>query len=568
LDKTRTGLGFGAQTIGFFEAPSLQSQEHEVVTYLRNGEILFFEGATVPGLGDFRLSKGAAEHKGPGVAVEWVEIEGPLHPQWPPVSHQRLFGDLPLVPFDPGSGRTPPYREVPRQIHGKIQIGPAQASLPPEEQTPVLHTVGSAAPLEDARRLLAAFLPRAFRRPVSAAETERYVRLVEERLGLRDCLEVALRHAYTAALISTDFLLVQSAGPVLSDTDLAARLAFWLWNSPPDPELVELAVGGRLRDPAVLRAQIDRLLADRRSERFMEDFLDQWLNLRAMDDTVPDRVLCPEYDRYLRESMPVESRAFLRALIEEDLPATCLIASSFLTINQRLAEHYGIPGVIGSDFRKVPVPEESFRGGFLTQASVLKVTANGTTTSPVVRGAFVTERLLGMPIPPPPPNVPAIEPDTRGATTIREILEKHRVEGCASCHRKMDAPGFALENFDVIGGHRDRYRSLEKGDGVAVHLPNARRVKFKLALPVDPSGETADGEVFRDVRALRAVWAAHPERLARAWVSQCVTYATGAEVRFSDRAEVERIVRDSAESGYGLRTLIYGIAQSPLFQGK
>jgi hypothetical protein len=237
-----------------------------------------------------------------------------------------------------------------------------------------------------------------------------------------------------------------------------------------------------------------------------------------------------------------------------------------LTINQRLAEHYGIPDVVGSDFRKVPVPEKSLRGGFLTQASVLKVTANGTTTSPVVRGAFVTERLLGMPIPPPPPNVPAIEPDTRGATTIREILEKHRVEGCASCHRKMDAPGFALESFDVIGGNRERYRSLEKGDGMSVQLPNGRRIKFKVALTVDPSGETAEGHAFQDVRELRSVLAANPERLARAWVSQWVTYATGAEVRFSDRAEVERIVRESAPSGYGLRTLIYGIAQSPLFQ--
>jgi hypothetical protein len=569
LDKTRTVLGFGAETIGYFDAPALTPKEHEVSTFLRNGDIVFFEGATVQTLGDFRNGKdGVRGFSGPGVAVDWIEIEGPIHEQWPPQSHKILFGDLPLVPFDPASGLTPPEHRVMGQIHSKSQLGPSTNSLPKEERNPVLHTVYSGAPVEDARKLLADFLPRAFRGPVDPREVDRYVGLVRERLEKKDCFELAMRHAYMAALTSTDFLLHQHEPRRLTESDLASRLAFWLWNSPPDEALLSAAQRGTLRQSEILHAQIERMLADPRSERFVHDFLDQWLNLRAIDDTVPDRQMYPEFDRYLRDSMLTESRTFFREILDQDLPATHSIAAPFGMLNQRMAEHYGIDGVIGSDFRRVSLPQGLMRGGFLTQASVLKVTANGTTTSPVVRGVFTTERLLGFPVPPPPPNVPAIEPDTRGATTVRELLEKHRVEGCASCHVKLDPPGLALESFDVIGGLRDRYRSTEKGDGVRKAMANGRQIKYLASRTVDSRGETAEGQAFSDLDQLRALWMARPDRIARAWVTQLIAYATGAETDFADRAEVDRIVSDCQNKGYGVRSLIHRIAQSSLFQNK
>jgi hypothetical protein len=454
------------------------------------------------------------------------------------------------------------------QKNGKSQLGPPNNSLPEEERNPLLHSVHSNSPLEDARKLLADFLPRAFRGPVDPKEVDRYLDLVRERLEKKDCFELAMRHAYMAALTSTDFLLVKRGPGALTDFDLASRLALWLWNSLPDKTLLDVAENGTLRQPEVMRAQVDRMLSDTRSDRFVEDFLDQWLNLRAIDDTVPDRQMYPEFDRYLRDSMLMESRAFLREILDRDLPATYSLASPVAMLNQRMAEHYGIPGVVGSDFRKVALPKESKRGGFLTQASVLKVTANGTTTSPVVRGVFTTERLLGFPVPPPPPNVPAIEPDTRGATTVRELLEKHRVEGCASCHVKLDPPGLALESFDVIGSYRDRYRATEKGDSIRVTMPNGHPIKYLVSRPVDSRGETADGKPFADVDGMRALLTAHPDRIARAWVTQLIAYATGAETDFTDRAEVDRIVRDCEKKGYGVRSLIQRIAASPVFQSK
>src|SRR5206468_7813624 len=194
---------------------------------------------------------------------------------------------------------------------------------------------------------------------------------------------------------------------------------------------------------------------------FIEDFLGQWLKLRNIAATDPDRKLYPEFSPYLQDSMVAETRAYFRELIENDLDASYLVRSDFAMLNEKLAVHYGIPGVTGSAIRRVSLPAGCPRGGFLTQGAILKVTANGTTTSPVPRGAFVMDRLLGQPPEPPPPNIPAIEPDVRGAKTIRDQLDKHRSNAaCASCHAKIDPPGFALESFDVIGGFRTRYRSI------------------------------------------------------------------------------------------------------------
>ena len=241
----------------------------------------------------------------------------------------------------------------------------------------------------------------------------------------------------------------------LDDHALATRLALFLWNSVPDDTLRALADRGELGKPDVLRAQTERLLDDPKSRRFVEAFTDYWLDLRKIDDTSPSTTLYNDYelDDPLKLAAVEETRLFFAELLRADLPARNVVDSDFTFLNERLADHYGIHGVSGVDFRKVKLPADSVRGGLMTQASVLKVTANGTTTSPVLRGHWITERILGLETPPPPPSVPAVEPDIRGAVTIRQQLDKHRADAsCASCHRKMDPPGFALESFDVMGG--------------------------------------------------------------------------------------------------------------------
>ena len=268
--------------------------------------------------------------------------------------------------------------------------------------------------------------------------------------------------------------------------------------------------------------------------------------------------------------MIAETRAYLRELIAKDLSVTHLVKSDFAMLNQSLATHYGVPGVTGCAIRRVPLPADSPRGAFLAQAAVLKVTANGTTTSPVTRGAWINERILGNPIPPPPASVPALDPDTRGATTIREKLEKHRADpSCAGCHAKIDPPGFALESFDVIGGFRDRYRSLSAGNElINFHFDSGFDPRVRLNQPVDPSGQLASGESFKNLADFQALVLRHPEALAANMTRQLLMYATGSETHYSDRREIAQILAQAKSSNYGLRSLIDAIVQSELFVTK
>lgn len=331
-------------------------------------------------------------------------------------------------------------------------------------------------------------------------------------------------------------------------------------------------------------AQTERLLQDPKSRRFVDAFLDYWLDLRKADATSPDAELYPDYylDDYLVESAVEETRAFFAELLTTNSPARAIIDSDFVVINQRLAEHYGIAGVEGIDFRKVTLPANCVRGGLLTQASLLKITANGTTTSPVIRGVWINERILGKKIPPPPSAVAAVEPDIRGATTIRQQLEKHRnVESCNGCHAQIDPPGFALESFDVLGGYRQAYRALgelstESGQatqGKSKTVPagfgkNGQPFTFKDGQPVDTIGQLQDGSSFDDVRQLRQLVLKDERQVARSFVSQLVVYASGAPVRFGDRPEVESILDATRASDYGMRDLIHQLVQSDLFRQK
>lgn len=556
------GGGHPSYVLGYYDAPSMQEQEHEVVHWLNYKEIIGFNTASLAPVANYSRKGRAMAFTGPGIVCDWFDIEGPLHDVWPPISHQQLFGDLPLTEFKAADH---PNVRPPKRTPVRREVG-AGKNEPDKEDG--VWTVQSEQPLIDADRLLATFLPKAFRRPVDVETRQLYIAKVDDRLKAGDCFETAMRWVYRAALCSPDFLYhIEPAGQ-LDDFSLASRLSYFLWNSTPDDQLIELATKGQLHTPEILRRETERMLNDPRSQRFVEDFLGQWLKLRQIASTDPDRKLYPEFSVYLQDSMVGETRAYFRELIDQNLTASYLIKSDFAMINEKLAVHYGIPGVSGSQIRRVALPADCPRGGFLTQAAILKITANGTTTSPVPRGAFVMARLLGQPPDPPPANIPAIEPDVRGANTIREQLDKHRTDAvCASCHAKMDPPGFALEAFDVIGGFRDRYRSIGDGDP-APHgsIDPFIGIGFKLGPAVDPSSDLPDGRSFKNVQEFQSLIASDTHRLLKNLAEQLAIYGTGRDIAFADRDQIAAIVANAERDGGGIRTLIHQVIQSSFFQ--
>jgi len=473
----------------------------------------------------------------PGLVMRWIDVKGPLAPQWPAAPYAVLFDDLPVKPVKDGAL---PYVVVPKD------------------------------PAADAERLLRRFVRQAYRRPVSAAEEVRFLPVIQGALRSGSGFAEAMFAGYTAVLCSPAYLYLREAPGPLDDHAVAARLAYFLWNSPPDAELRALAAAGKLRDPKVLRAQTDRLLADPRSERFVTSFADYWLDLRKAGANDPDSLLYPDYylDDHLLESARDESHLTFGELVRANRPVREIVAADYVFINERLAALYQLPPVEGVALRKVALPAGSVRGGFMTQAAVLKVTANGTTTSPVVRGAWVMERILGRKPPPPPPSVPAVEPDTRGAVTIRQQLEKHRtLESCSSCHTKIDPPGFALESFDVMGGFRERYRALDgKTPEIGVGK-NGQQFAFHNALAVESYGDL-DGKPFKDIREFKQIVAADERQLARNLVGLFAVYATGSPVGFADRPKVEAILDRAKGGGYGVRELVHGLVSSELFLNK
>ena len=496
---------------------------------------------------DYSIKKnGLANYKGPGLAISHVEIEGPLTPEFPSRGHRLVFDGIDRREIEP---RNPAEKK--------------KSWYKPKFEVVSDDRAG------DARRALERVAIAAFRRPATAEDFAPYLALFEAELAGEASFEEALRTAVSALFCSPRFLFLHEAPGRLDDHALASRLAYFLTRTSPDDELLRLAKAGKLgSDPAVLRAQADRLLAHPHFARFLEDFTDAWLNLRDIDFTVPDRKLFPEFDQFLQFSMLEETRAFLRELIESNQPVTGIVRSDFAMLNSRLADHYGVEGVKGPHIRRVPLPDDSRRGGFLTQGSVLKVSANGTNTSPVVRGAWVLERILNEPPKPPPPGIPGVEPDIRGATTLRELLDKHRDSTtCRSCHQKIDPPGFALESFNPIGGYRARFRSLGEGERVDA-MVGARRVQYRLGPPVDASGEFPDGTAFADINGFRAHLASDPDRLARAFATKLLTFATGREMGFSDRPALKQLVAASARKGHRIRDLLYLVISSEIFRTK
>lgn len=583
----------GIKTLGWFDAPADTAEVFEMEAWFDPGDTVIVEpyrlndmrrqrGYSQYAPGDSPVLRDRVELKSPtppsglALGIAWVEVEGPLAENWPPVGHELLFGDLQMVPF----------RKLPADV---IAPGALERLRRGDRLTPV-----SKQPEADAERLLRAFLPRAFRRPVSDDDVAPYLGIVKQHLTRAECFEAAMLAAYRAVLCSPDFLfLVGGRGP-LDDHALASRLSYFLWRTAPDDALRAVAERGELHEPNVLKRETERLLKSPRSQAFVTDFLDQWLHLREIGATQPDKFLFPEFyvqdggrnfkeDPVLIQSILDETRLFFTDLLQNDGSLLQLIDSDFTYLNQRLAAFYNLPPVKGTGMQRVRLPAESPRGGVLTQASVLKVTANGTRTSPVVRGVWVMENILGRKPLPPPADAGSIDPDTRGSTTIREQLAKHqRSDTCASCHRQIDPPGFALERFDPAGQWRDVYRTHDGVDEIRTKRPQPKAAPGETLVgrdilgpmtwlpskPVDASGELLNGSAFDDPEQFKQLMLGEPRVVARCLASKLITYATGKSTEPGDILAFDAMVDEAEEHRYGLRSLLHAVIQSELFRIK
>ena len=459
-----------------------------------------------------------AHGKLPQIHIHEIEIQGPLFETWPTSSQRALLGDDCASILNSGALTTSQMREV-----------------------------------------VTTFLSRAYRRPARTEDVDRILRVVALRgQAGRSSLE-ALSDGLKAALCSPNFVYLEQAEAATDSKDpasesqlssfaLASRLSYFLWSSMPDDELRELAASGAIKKTDVLEAQVLRMLGDKKSDAFVDGFLDSWLNLRELGSTPPDRDQFGEFYHYdLGTAMRRETFLFTRHLIDEDLDIVHFLDSDFTFANQALAKLYDIAPPEGRDFERVHLDDRR-RGGLLGQASVLTLTANGIDTSPVVRGVWMLENLLGTPPSPPPPDVEPLDPDIRGAKTIRDQLRKHRsVASCNDCHRKIDPLGFALENFDPIGKWRDSY---------------SRQAK------VDASGELPSGATFDDIDGFKPLIVAQKDQFTRALAEKLLAYASGRHLTPRDRPHVDSVLAELHNNGDGMRTLIRAVVLSQPFRSK
>ena len=405
-----------------------------------------------------------------------------------------------------------------------------------------------------ARRILSHLLRRAYRRPVDDEDLKTPLEFFRQGLA-EGGFDVGIERALAAVLVSPHFLFRIERDPHglspdtayrVSDVELASRLSFFLWSSIPDDELLDLAVRGELSRPEVLDRQVRRMLADERSESLVTNFAGQWLYLRNVESLMPNARLYLDFGHNLRQALRRETEMLFESILREDRSVLDLIDPGYTYLNERLAKHYEIPHVYGSRFRRVPTGEESRRGGILRHGSILAVTSYATRTSPVIRGTWILENILGTPPPPPPPDVPALEDNTVSASLpVRERLAAHRANAvCARCHDLIDPPGFALEHFDAVG----RWRELEQGQ------------------PVDASGGLPDGSEFTGVDGLEQALLQRPELFVRTLTEKLLTFALGRGVEHYDAPAVRKIVRDARDEDYRLSALIVGIVNSVPFQ--
>ncbi len=462
--------------------------------------------------------QGHDEFARPELYVDWFELEGPLFESWPPPSHQRILFESPKSKTD---------------------------------ERGYVHDV------------LARFMRRAYRRPVSEAEIDDKLKLFDLVRKDEPSFLQAIKTPLFAVMVSPHFLyLAEPVAPTaqrLSDQELAARLSYFLWSTMPDDELFRLAESGKLRDPKTLTAQVNRLLADSKSDAFVRNFAGQWLGLREVGANPPAADLYPQYDRHLEVSIVDESRAFFAEILKHDLSVMNFVGSDFVVINERLARFYGIGNVRGDQFRKVAVPDGVHRGGVVTQASVLTITSNGTRTSPVKRGTWVMKNLLGTDPGLPVANAGDIAPKVPGIdkATVRKRLEIHRqLPQCARCHNKIDPLGFALENFNAAGEWRDQEGFGYKG---RVNRDDPQ---------IDASSKLPDGTEITGVDGLRTALRQKEDLFLKNLAGKLLTYALGRELGVADQPTVKAAVEHSKKNGYTMRSLLQFIVTSEMFGTK
>ncbi len=411
-------------------------------------------------------------------------------------------------------------------------------------------------PAECARRILGPFAERAFRRPLSGAELDGLVNLSLGALEAGDEFEQAIEVGLAAALVSPHFLFRVEAGLAadggssvahpIGDFELASRLSYFIWSSMPDDELLASARAGKLHDDAELERQTRRMLADPRSRALVENFASQWLQTRLLERATPDPETYPGFSAELRADMERETILFFDEVLRKDRSVLDFIDGDFTYLNERLARHYGVDGVAGDQFRRVSL-EDSPRGGILTHASVLTLTSNPTRTSPVKRGKWVLEQIMGTPPPPPPPDVPELseEPEAILSGSLRQRMERHRDDpNCAQCHARMDPIGFAFENFDGVGRWRD----------------------FDGQFVVDPSGELPDGRSFDGPDGLKKILRAQHEVFCRNLVEKMLTYALGRGLEYYDKCAVDRVVEALERNDHRPSALIVEIVKTDPFR--
>src|SRR5262245_13837788 len=437
-------------------------------------------------------------------------------------------------------------------------IGPFEASGPGDtasrQRIFISRPTGPSDEEACAKRIIANLSRQAYRRALTDDDLQAPLDLYRQARKEGD-FETGIEAALSAILVNPQFLLRIERNPPsavpgtvyrLSDTELASRLSYFLWSSTPDNQLLDLAITGQLSQPEILKQQVGRMLADERSRSLVTNFGGQWLHLRNLDAFIPDMRLFQDFDDNLRQAMRQETELLLASIVREDKSVLDLIKSDYTYLNERLARHYGVPHVFGSQFRKVALDADSHRGGLFRQASILAVTSYPTRTSPVIRGKWILENILGTPPPPPPGNVPALKDNkVDSSLSVRQRLQQHRADdACASCHALMDPAGFALENYDAIG----RWRETEEG------------------LPVDVTGGLPDGSEFLGVTGLEQAVLARPEMFVGTLTEKLLTFALGRGVEYYDASAVRKIVRDAHDADYHFSSLIVGIATSTPFQ--
>jgi mono/diheme cytochrome c family protein len=437
-------------------------------------------------------------------------------------------------------------------------IGPygadATGDTPSRRRLFVSRPPGPADEDRSASQILAALLRRAYRRPVTDADLQGPLALYRKGRADGD-FDAGIELALSAVLVSPHFLFRVEHDPAgaapgtvyrVSDVELATRLSFFLWSSIPDDELLNVAAAGTLHEPSILEKQVRRMLADERSQALVTNFASQWLHLRNLDSITPDMRLFPDFDDNLRKAFRQETELFFESILREDRSVLDLLRANYTFANERLAKHYGLPHVYGSRFRRVTLDEGSDRGGLLRQGSILTVTSYATRTSPVIRGKWVLDNLLGVPPPPPLPDVPALKDNTvDGNLSVRRRLAEHRSNPtCAACHNLMDPLGLSLEKFDAVGRRRDT----------------------EAGMSIDPAGGLPDGSRFADVEGLENALLRRPELFVGTVAEKLMIYASGRGLEYYDAPAIRSIVREARSKDFRLQAIILGIVKSQPFQ--